>query len=158
MTKTDCINILREEYDRALQAITKENQDYYHIHSLENFIIHFDKLPDENIFQVFEGLMEYIKIIKGKKQHLAMYDSKELFNDYIKPMWNNYYLKIGFTADISILTRVILLIVIFSIFYFFQVASFFYVLISIIAILYSLRIFKKRKKHMTIFPPKHNYF
>jgi hypothetical protein len=86
------------EYQRILNLIPKDKQQYIHYKSVYNFIFHANKSMSEwDSFDTENKIKEYLSIIEEDISNVDSYMGLELFKSYIYPM-GEHLKKYGFKS------------------------------------------------------------
>lgn len=126
---------------KIAKNITKR---FYHFHSIENFIYHFDDLENIQIKErIYLILSEYLERVKEHPIE-NLQECTSLFDDYIRPVGNLYERTFGFMPMINNWVIIFWTILIFGFVYAFNLSIIFYWIIGVLFFSYYFYIRKKR--------------
>ena len=153
MEKGDYIKQLNYEYLKTIELLFKGNVKdrylrFYHLNTVRNIISHIEKLNEDAVVEVYFDLLAYFKIISKIEVGKILEVTEELFYQYVEPIINKHYLKLGF----SVYSNWRVFFFVYSIFsiilLLFPFSIFIKLLIILIVILIRIRILIKKNKGM----------
>ncbi len=144
MSNLDYSFQLNKFYQEILQGINKKDFRHYNIRTIRNFIIHFDKLKEEDKAEVYELINSYLNLIKGTNSIEIRENTVELYNDFVYPIARKYYSSLGFVPYARGVVFYYMLIILLVFLYFLEVPFVFHIIILIVFMIIHSRTLQKK--------------
>lgn len=96
MVDSEYKNRLLSYYDKVTQGIYEKDFKHYNLRSVKNFIVHFDKLLDDDRSEAYQRIKDYLDLVKDSNPLEIRENTVELYNEAIYPIASDYYFKLGF--------------------------------------------------------------
>ncbi len=145
---------LLQDYNETISSLGEINQKKYNLKTIYNLIYHFDNLnlSSDDKQYIYTSILDYLHFIREIKGPLKIKDSNELYVQFLSPIVK-YYIPFGFSANLSWLVLIFLVIFSTPILIILDVNFRWYLLIYLIFFLLKLRTWVKQKQHK-IYGPK----
>lgn len=87
---------LQDYYDEITKGIYSKDLKHYNLRSIKNFIIHFDKLFEEDKSEAYQRINSYLDLVKESNSIEVRKNTVEMYNEIIYPIASDYYFRLGF--------------------------------------------------------------
>lgn len=87
---------LKKHYQEVTQGIYENDLKHYNFRTIENFIIHFDKLKNENKTESYELLNNYLNLMSVTNPSEIRENTVELYDEFVYPIAYKFYIPLGF--------------------------------------------------------------
>lgn len=121
---------------------------YFHLKTIENFVIHFDELNYSVREDVYKLIIEYLNVIKDINIKNVKNDSIELYRNYVYPIAIDYYSKIGFVPYAKNTTLFTIFFLGLVVMLLFELSVIWHIGFVLIFMIHHIRLFIKKNKNI----------